>query len=70
MPNSVSNKEEQTAQKNGVILIYLDPKVNLKGHAKKVTAISYRTGRIIRNDNETWVRSELKRMDIKIIKEF
>lgn len=65
--NTVSSFEENIAIEYGVVIVFLDPALSLKGHAKQVVAISFRTGNSIRRGNELWVRSELEKMKVKIL---
>lgn len=69
MCNTVSDHTIRIAQDSGVILIFLNPDMSLSYMSRKVVAITYNSGITVLNDSETWVRSELKKMNIKIIRE-
>lgn len=66
MCNTVSYYDEDCAKRNGVVLIRLKSP-NMCG-GNKCAAICYFSGKVIRCDGELWVRDELKKMGIKIIK--
>lgn len=67
---TVSYLDHQIAREHGVFLLYLDPRMVLRGHAPKVSAVSYRNGATLLCDNELWVRDQLQRSSTKILAEF
>lgn len=66
---SVSDLEINIAIKNGVVIVKLDPGLNMKRESPRVSAISYRTGVVIFNDREAWVLHTLKKYGISIIEQ-
>lgn len=55
--------EESIARQSGALLVYLEPFNDRVG----VTALSYKTGAILRRGDELWVRADLKAHNIPII---
>lgn len=55
--------EERIARESGALLVYLLPHKGVIG----VTALSYKTGAILRRGTEVWVRADLKAHNIPII---
>lgn len=58
-------EEERIARESGALLIFLQPFNDQIG----VTALSYKTGAILRRGAELWVRADLKAHNIPIIAE-
>ena len=58
-------EEERIARESGALLVFLLPHKNVQG----VTALSYRTGAILRRGSELWVRADLAKHNIPIIAE-
>lgn len=58
-------EEERIARESGALLVFLKPYGNRVG----VTALSYKTGAILRRGDEAWVRADLKAHEITIIAE-
>ncbi|CAL9987470.1 hypothetical protein VPHK469_0118 [Vibrio phage K469] len=62
--NTVSHQDELTAIASGVILL-----TSVGCPTRRAQAYCCKTGKCIRNDNETWVRSQLELMRCPIIHE-
>lgn len=65
---TVSYIEENAARKTGVVLVYLNA-WRLRGHARECVAMLPYNGNHIRSGNELWVRAQLEKYKINIIKE-
>lgn len=58
-------EEERIARESGALLVFLQP----YGSRIGVTALSYKTGAVLRRGDEAWVRADLKAHEIPIISE-
>lgn len=68
--HAVSYREQMIASDRGVILLKYPGNRSLNGHARPAVAISYRTGAVIINGNELYVRDLVARMGARIVAEY
>lgn len=64
---SVTNADEDTARQHGVRLELRPDWVSYM--PRRARAICMKTGKVIRNDNEIWVRKDLFKYQINIVEE-
>ena len=58
-------QEEEIAREFGALLVFLLPHKGVQG----VTALSYKTGAILRRGSELWVKADLAKHGIKVLHE-
>ena len=67
--NTVSKIADNTARRGGVILVFRSDKYKMSYMVSNAVALCFITGKVIRNDNVTWVRSNLEHHGIRILAE-